>query len=209
MIGIYQKFIKPVIDYLLAVTGSIVSIPLLILIYIFYLFNGVKGFFFLQKRIGQNDHPFLLYKIKTLKDDPTGQKPDKERKLWFSDFLRKTSIDELPQLLNILKGEMSFIGPRPLLPEYLDLYNERQRKRHQVKPGITGLAQINAGKVKNWQERLELDVQYVENLSFTLDLKIMLKTVLVLFRGRNLYELDEPFEGNEVGGQRSEIGSRI
>jgi undecaprenyl phosphate N,N'-diacetylbacillosamine 1-phosphate transferase len=195
--GIYQKFIKPVIDYLLAVTGSIVFIPLLILIYIFYLLNGVRGFFFLQKRIGQNDHPFLLYKIKTLKDDPSGVKPDKERKLWFSDFFRKTSIDELPQLLNILKGEMSFIGPRPLLPEYLDLYNERQIKRHQVKPGITGLAQVNAGKVKNWQERLEMDVQYVEQVSFLLDLKILLKTIFVIFSGRNLYHLDQPFTGNE------------
>jgi lipopolysaccharide/colanic/teichoic acid biosynthesis glycosyltransferase len=193
----YPEIIKPTIDLMGGLFFGLIFLPVVILMAIFYLFNGITKFIFIQERIGKDGNPFKIYKIKTLKDDPTGVKLDEERKYWFSDFLRKASIDELPQLINILKGEMSFIGPRPLLPEYLDLYNERQRKRHQVKPGITGLAQVNAGKVKNWQERLELDVKYVEQVSLLLDLKIMLKTAVVIFSGRNLYHLDQPFTGNE------------
>lgn len=184
-------------DFIFAFFIIIPLLPLFLLIILFYFLNGVSNFLFLQKRIGRHNHEFIIYKFKTYKTDLSSQKSLDERKYWFTDILRRTSIDELPQLINILKGEMSFVGPRPLLPEYLNLYSERQRKRHQVKPGITGLAQVNADKVKNWEKRLEYDVQYVENLSFLLDLKIIRKTIELILSKRNLQDLDKPFQGNE------------
>ena len=193
----YKEILKPLIDYIAAFFLLIITFPFFLLIIFFYLFNGINDFLFFQLRIGRNDREFVLYKFKTYKTDLSLQKSLEEREYWFTDLFKKTGVDELPQLINILKGEMSFIGPRPLLPEYLSLYDEIQRKRHYVKPGITGLAQVNSDKIKNWQKRFELDVEYVEKISFTLDFKILLKTVHLIFTNRDIEELDKPFTGNE------------
>ncbi|WP_299452564.1 sugar transferase [uncultured Microscilla sp.] len=153
---------------------------------------------FLQKRIGYQNQPFYIIKLKTMRDlrDEEGNLlPDKQRVTIIGRFLRKTSLDELPQLINILKGDMCLVGPRPLLPEYLPLYTPQQLKRHSVKPGITGWAQVNGRNSLTWQQKFELDLWYVENRSFRLDLKILWLTFLNIFRKRDGDELAEKFNG--------------
>ena len=140
---------------------------------------------FTQERPGKDGKPFVMYKFRTMTDErgPEGELlPDEERLVGFGKFLRSTSIDELPELLNVLKGDMSLVGPRPLLKRYLPLYSERQARRHEVKPGITGWAQVNGRNALSWDEKFELDVWYVENQSFLLDMKILVKTVLQVVR---------------------------
>ncbi|EAY29176.1 sugar transferase [Microscilla marina] len=153
---------------------------------------------FLQERIGYQNQPFYIIKLKTMRDlrDEQGNLlPDKQRVTTIGKFLRKTSLDELPQLINILKGDMRLVGPRPLLPEYLPLYTPQQLKRHSVKPGITGWAQVNGRNSLTWQQKFELDLWYVENRSFRLDLKILWLTFLNIFRKRDGDELAEKFNG--------------
>jgi lipopolysaccharide/colanic/teichoic acid biosynthesis glycosyltransferase len=136
---------------------------------------------FRQKRIGLDEKPFSILKFRTMRDarDGSGRLlPDAQRLTSLGDFLRKTSLDELPQLFNILRGDMSLVGPRPLLPEYLPFYTARERSRHTVRPGLTGLAQVSGRHLLSWDERLELDARYVERLSAGLDARILLKTVL-------------------------------
>ncbi|MDX1428381.1 MAG: sugar transferase, partial [Salegentibacter mishustinae] len=136
--------------------------------------------FFFQKRPGKNGRIFNIIKFKTMtdeKDENGNLLPDEKRLTAVGKFVRKTSIDEIPQLINVLKGNMSLIGPRPLLPQYLPLYSERQRKRHDVKPGITGWAQVNGRNAISWTKKFEYDVWYVENLSFGLDVRIIFKTI--------------------------------
>jgi undecaprenyl phosphate N,N'-diacetylbacillosamine 1-phosphate transferase len=145
--------------------------------------------FFTQKRPGLNDKIFLLVKFKTMRDDvdQNGELlPDAERLTWIGELVRKTSMDEIPQLLNILKGDMSFIGTRPLLVEYLPLYSHEQSKRHQATPGITGWAQINGRNTISWQKKFEYDVWYVENQSFLLDLKIIFMTIFKVFKAEGI-----------------------
>ena len=141
---------------------------------------------FKQKRPGKNEKEFTLYKFRTMNDkrDDKGELlPDDERLTKFGLFLRSTSLDELPELINIIKGDMSFVGPRPLLTEYLDLYNERQKHRHDVRPGLTGLAQVNGRNLLEWEKRFGYDIEYVNNVSFKEDVKIVFKTIsLVLNR---------------------------
>jgi len=154
--------------------------------------------FFLQERIGYQNRPFKIIKFKTMRDlrDTNGELlPDAQRLTRWGNFLRKTSIDELPQIINILKGDMRLVGPRPLLPEYLPLYSKRQLKRHEVKPGITGWAQINGRDALSWQEKFELDIWYVENRSFWLDVKILWLTFLKVFRKNDGDVLPEKFNG--------------
>lgn len=154
--------------------------------------------FFLQKRIGYQNKPFYIFKLKTMRDlrDVNGRLlPDEKRVTVVGRFLRKTSLDELPQILNILKGDMRLVGPRPLLPEYLPLYSPQQLKRHSVKPGITGWAQVNGRNSLTWQEKFELDLWYVENKSWKLDLKIIWLTVVNIFRKHDGDELAEKFNG--------------
>ncbi len=156
--------------------------------------------FFTQERIGKNEKPFLMYKYKTMQNlyDTEGNLlPDAQRITWIGFFLRKTSFDELPQLLNILKGDMNFVGPRPLPPQYLPHYSPEQRKRHLVKGGITGLAQVKGGNHLNWQKRFELDVWYVENRTFWLDLYIIWLTFGKFFWRNDANVEVEPFKGNE------------
>ncbi|MCO5235625.1 MAG: sugar transferase [Chitinophagaceae bacterium] len=176
----YRRIIKPAADFtvafLLFVILSPVFITLVILLWIYYRGNP----FFLQRRIGYNEKPFSIYKFKSMKDlyDEEGVRlPDHLRLTKLGKWIRKSSLDELPQLINIIKGDMSFIGPRPLPVRFLPYYAERERKRHLSKPGITGLAQVSGRNHLPWDERLELDVKYVENISFRMDVIILINTI--------------------------------
>lgn len=175
----YVNLFKNIIDFFIAIIGLIILSPFfLIILFILMLINNGSPFF-LQKRPGKNRKIFKIIKFKTMTDrkDAFGNLlPMGERITPFGNFLRKTSLDEMPQLLNIIKGDMSIVGPRPLLEQYLPLYTERQNRRHNVKPGITGWAQINGRNQVTWKEKFEMDIWYVENISFKTDISIMLKT---------------------------------
>jgi lipopolysaccharide/colanic/teichoic acid biosynthesis glycosyltransferase len=179
----YQKYIKRLFDIILSSVLILFLFPLMILIFfLVWIFIGFPIFF--QKRPGLNDKIFILYKFKSLYDADKNFSEEK-RQNKFGDFLRKTGLDELPQLFNVLKNDMSFVGPRPLLIEYLNKYTPYEKKRHLVKPGITGLAQISPepSGIKSWNKSIKLDIFYVNNVSFFLDLEILFKTVvLVLFK---------------------------
>ena len=185
----YRNILKPLCDFLLALSLIIVLSPLLVLILLLlYVFNQ-KNVFFFQDRPGKNEKVFRIVKFKTMTDqrDDFGQLlPDGLRLTKMGKFIRKTSLDELPQLINVLKGDMSFIGPRPLLVSYLPLYNEVQKKRHLIKPGITGWAQVNGRNTISWEKKFEYDVWYVDHLSFLLDLKIILLTVKKVIKSEGI-----------------------
>ncbi|MDO4229001.1 MAG: sugar transferase [Capnocytophaga sp.] len=176
----YKYYIKRIIDFFAALFGLIVLSPIFIVVMIGLFFaNDGKPFFF-QKRPGLYHRVFKIIKFKTMNDkkDENGKLlPDAERLTKIGSFVRKTSLDEIPQLINVLKGDMSLVGPRPLLVKYLPYYTKRERLRHSVRPGITGLAQVNGRNNVTWDDKLEMDVQYVENLSFSNDIKIILKTI--------------------------------
>jgi lipopolysaccharide/colanic/teichoic acid biosynthesis glycosyltransferase len=173
-------------DILFAFILLIVAlIPIFIIIILLYFKHGASEVFFMQYRPGRNEKIFRLIKFKTMnnKCDASGNiLPDAERLTSIGRFIRKTSLDELPQLINVLKGDMSLVGPRPLLVEYLPLYNEHQKRRHEVKPGITGWAQVNGRNAISWQEKFDLDVWYVDHCSFSLDMKILWLTILKVFK---------------------------
>lgn len=176
----YKNYIKRFFDFVIAFVGLIILSPLFIVVMIGLSFANQGKPFFFQARPGKNERIFKIIKFKSMNDktDAKGNLlPDAERLTPMGAFVRKTSLDEIPQLINVLKGDMSLIGPRPLLVRYLPYYKEREKIRHTVRPGITGWAQVNGRNTINWDERLELDVQYVENLSFTKDLTIILKTI--------------------------------
>ncbi len=176
----YKRYIKRILDFLIALVGFTVVSPIFLFVTFFlWIVNNGKPFFF-QKRPGQNERIFSIIKFKTMNDkkDVHGNLlPDEQRMTKIGTFVRKTSLDEIPQLLNVIKGDMSLIGPRPLLVEYLPLYNTQQKRRHNVRPGITGWAQINGRNSITWQKKFELDVWYVDNISFLLDIQIILKTI--------------------------------
>ncbi len=180
----YKLFFKSVFDFFAALFGLILLSPILILVTVgLFIANNGKPFF-LQLRPGKNEKLFKIIKFKTMNErkDATGKLlPDAERLTTVGQFVRKTSLDEIPQLLNVLKGDMSLIGPRPLLPQYLPLYSEEQKKRHQVKPGITGWAQVNGRNAISWEQKFEYDVWYVTQCSFVLDIKIVLMTLKKVF----------------------------
>lgn len=199
----YKHFIKPFFDCLSAAIGLVLLSPLFILVTIFLAFaNGGKPFFF-QLRPGKNGKIFKIVKFKTMNDkkDANGKLlPDAERLTKIGAFVRRTSLDEIPQLINVVKGDMSIIGPRPLLTHYLHLYNDFQNRRHEVKPGITGWAQVNGRNAISWDQKFAYDVWYVDNISFTLDVKILLKTVIKVIKSDGINAADaatiEPFDGN-------------
>ena len=186
----YKHFFKRVIDFLGALVLLIVLSPLFIFVTIWLHFaNKGAGAFFFQERPGKDERIFKVIKFKSMTDerDADGNLLDDELRLTKAGlFVRTTSMDELPQLINILKGDMSFIGPRPLLPRYLPYYTERERLRHTVRPGMTGLAQVNGRNKMDWDSRLELDAQYVENLSFVNDVKIVFKTIVNVIKKKDI-----------------------
>lgn len=183
-VNMYRSFLKRVIDFLFALVALILLLPLLILVVLgLIIANQGKPFFF-QLRPGKDGKIFKIVKFKTMNDqrDRNGDLlPDAERLTVIGAFVRKTSIDEIPQLINVLKGDMSIIGPRPLLVDYLPLYNEFQMSRHDVRPGITGWAQVNGRNAISWNQKFEYDVWYVNNVSFLLDLRIFLLTIKKVF----------------------------
>ncbi|QPH88488.1 undecaprenyl phosphate N,N'-diacetylbacillosamine 1-phosphate transferase [Campylobacter concisus] len=176
----YRNFLKRVIDILGALFLLILTSPIIIATAIFVYFKVSRDVIFTQERPGFNEKIFKIYKFKTMSDerDTNGELlPDEQRLGRFGKLIRSLSLDELPQLFNVLKGDMSFIGPRPLLVEYLPIYNETQKHRHDVRPGITGLAQVNGRNAISWEKKFEYDVYYAKNLSFMLDVKIALQTI--------------------------------
>ncbi len=188
--------LKSLADYFFAILILFLSSPIFIIIYILIRFNLGKPVFFKQLRPGLNGKVFNLIKFRTMtfKKDKYGNLLDDNYRLnSLGNFLRKTSIDELPSLINVLKGEMSIIGPRPLLVEYLNFYSDEQHKRHLVKPGLTGFAQINGRNAISWEEKFQYDIFYVENISFLLDIKIFFLTILTLIKRNGINTKDGKF----------------
>jgi lipopolysaccharide/colanic/teichoic acid biosynthesis glycosyltransferase len=185
----YRNFFKRLIDLLMSILGLIVLSPVLLVVIIFLIIaNDGKPFFF-QRRPGKNGKIFMLVKFKTMNDrrDKNGDLlPDEQRLTKTGRFVRKTSLDEIPQLINVFKGDMSLIGPRPLLVEYLPLYNSFQSRRHEVRPGITGWAQVNGRNAISWEKKFELDVWYADHLSLSLDIKIFVLTIKKVFKSEGI-----------------------
>lgn len=201
----YKNIFKRLFDFLAAFAGLLILSPVFIVVTIgLSIANSGKPFFF-QTRPGKNARLFRIIKFKTMndkKDAQGGLLPDAQRLTKIGSFVRKTSLDEIPQLINVLKGEMSLIGPRPLLPEYLPLYSPEQYRRHEVRPGITGWAQVNGRNAISWQQKFEYDVWYVDHLSFALDLRILFLTLkkVVVSEGINTdgQATTERFKGNAI-----------
>ena len=200
---IYKRIIKLVFDFCFAFVLLSILMPI-ILVLLFFLFLQNNGSpFFSQIRPGKHGKLFTIYKLKTMRDTRDDQGvllPDNHRITPLGKIIRKSSLDELPQFWNVLKGDMSFVGPRPLLPEYLPLYNKKQKNRHNLKPGITGLAQVKGRNTISWQQKFEYDLWYIENQSFILDLKILLFTVGKIFKTQQVnasgLNTMERFNGN-------------
>ncbi|MGN6194119.1 MAG: sugar transferase [Ginsengibacter sp.] len=201
----YQFVIKRILDIILAIVGFLLISPFFIIItIILFIANSGRPFFF-QRRPGLHGKIFKVIKFKTMNDkrSRTGNLlPDEQRLTAVGNLIRKSSLDELPQLLNVIKGDMSLIGPRPLLVDYLPLYNEIQKKRHCVKPGITGWAQVNGRNTISWQQKFEYDVWYVDHLSFMLDIRIIFLTLKKVFKSEGISSASsatmERFTGNRI-----------
>ena len=200
----YKNFFKPTLDFLVAFIGLLVLSPIFLFVMIaLTIANNGKPFFF-QKRPGKNEKIFSIIKFKSMNDRKDAQGnllPDAQRLTKIGSFVRKTSLDEIPQLINVLKGDMSMIGPRPLLIQYLPLYSPQQKRRHEVRPGITGWAQVNGRNAISWAQEFEYDVWYVDNVSLTLDFKIGLMTIMKIFKREGISSdtsvTMEAFRGNE------------
>lgn len=181
----YKSYFKRAIDFSLSLFGLIITSPIFIFVIFLIKFGMRSTVFFFQERPGKNAKIFRVIKFKTMTDerDQEGKLlPDEKRLTSIGKFIRSTSLDELPQLINVLKGDMSLIGPRPLLVKYLPLYSEFQFRRHEVRPGITGWAQVNGRNSIAWSKKFELDIWYVENMSFAIDLKIIFLTIKKVFK---------------------------
>ncbi len=198
----YTKIIKPFFDFSIAFISLLFLSPIFLIVTIsLFIANNGKPFFF-QKRPGKKEKIYRIIKFKTMTDatDSNGKiLPDKQRLTSIGQFVRKTSLDEIPQLINVIKGDMSLVGPRPLLPEYLPLYNTQQKKRHLVLPGITGWAQVNGRNAISWEQKFEYDVWYVKRQSFLLDVKILFRTVKKVLISEGVSQEGEatiqPFKG--------------
>lgn len=196
--------LKRLFDIVASFTGLLILSPILFVLVLVVKLKHGSPIFFKQTRPGKGGEPFRFYKFRTMTnemDEEGNLLPDADRLINFGSFLRKTSLDELPSLFNVIKGDMSLVGPRPLLMQYLPLYNEFQNRRHEVKPGITGWAQINGRNALSWPKKFELDVWYVDNQSFWLDLKILFLTVYKVFKREGISAEGEatmkPFRGNQ------------
>lgn len=201
---IYSHIFKRFLDLILASIGFIVLFPVFIIVWIVLLYKNNGKAFFYQERPGKNERIFKIIKFKTMNDktDANGELlPAIERLTKAGIFVRKYSLDEIPQLLNVIKGDMSLIGPRPLLIRYLPRYNAFQKQRHNIKPGITGWAQVNGRNAISWEQKFEYDVWYVNNLSFLLDIKIIFLTIIKIFKKEGVYnkenEIVPDFTGTE------------
>lgn len=199
----YKFFLKRVIDFLIALIALILLSPVFIAITILLYFANQGKPFFVQARPGLNEKIFNIIKFKTMndkKDDEGNYLPDSERLTPVGSFIRQTSLDELPQLINVLKGDMAIIGPRPLLPQYLSLYNESQKRRHNIRPGITGWAQVNGRNAISWKMKFELDIWYVDNVSFATDCRVMFLTLKKVIKREGINQAQqatvEAFTGN-------------
>lgn len=200
----YVSFFKRVLDLILSLMAIIILSPIVMFVFIVLTINNSGSPLFFQKRPGKYGKIFKVIKFKTMSDkkDIEGNLlPDSDRLTKLGMLIRKTSLDELPQLINVIKGDMSLIGPRPLLPEYLPLYNDQQKQRHNVKPGITGWAQVNGRNAISWEKKFELDVWYVKNMCFILDVKIFFKTILKVFKSEGINMENQitttQFKGND------------
>ena len=197
------RFYKTIFDRLMAFFIMILFFPLVLLVSFLLILQNNGSPFFSQSRPGKHGKLFTIYKLKTMRDtrsDSGDLLPDKQRTTPIGSIIRKLSLDELPQLWNILKGDMSFVGPRPLLPEYLPLYNKEQEKRHEVKPGITGWAQVNGRNTISWKQKFDYDLWYIQHQSFILDIKILGMTLTKVFKTKDVNATGqitmEPFNGN-------------
>ncbi len=209
--GPYRRYFKRPIDFVLSLVAITILSPILLLIALLVRIKLGSPVIFKQQRPGMNEKIFTLYKFRTMTDerDEKGELlPDEMRLRDFGKFLRASSLDELPELFNILKGDMSIVGPRPLLIEYLPLYSAHQRRRHEVRPGLTGWAQVNGRNAIGWEEKFNYDVEYVDNLSFFLDVKIIFLTIMKVLKREGINQEGratmEPFRGNQQAGQLHE-----
>lgn len=199
---IYSSCGKRLLDIFVSFSLLLLTSPILLIVSIVLAFINNGKILFLQKRPGWREQPFYIIKFKTMRDafDSNGNAlPDKDRITKIGSLVRKLSIDELLQLINVIKGEMSLIGPRPLLMKYLPLYSDFQKRRHEVRPGITGWAQVNGRNTLSWQDKFRYDVEYVDNISFGLDIKIFWLTIVKVFKSEGINQSEErpmtPFEG--------------
>ncbi len=202
--GIYRRFFKRPMDFFLSLTALIILSPVLVIIGLLVRIKLGSPVIFKQERPGLNEKIFTMYKFRTMteeKDENGKLLPNKKRLTKFGKLLRATSLDELPELFNVLKGDMSLIGPRPLLTEYLPLYNEHQKHRHDVRPGISGLAQINGRNAITWEEKFDYDVEYVKNISLKLDCTIIFQTFLKVIKREGINSSEfvtmKKFKGTE------------
>lgn len=196
----YQKYFKRMLDIILSLIAIIVLSPIMLIVAIVVRINLGSPIIFKQQRVGLNEEIFTLFKFRSMKNevDEYGELlPNEKRLTNFGKKLRSTSLDELPELINILKGDMSIIGPRPLLTEYLDRYSEEQRKRHNVRPGLTSLSAVNGRANLSWEEKFEMDVWYVNNISFLLDCKIFIKTFATVLKRENISSDRGKFMGTD------------
>lgn len=200
----YKNYFKRAVDFFSALIGIIILSPVFLLVIIGLFFANQGKPFFFQSRPGKNERIFKIVKFKTMNDKkaPNGNLlPDAERLTKIGSFVRKTSLDEIPQLINVLKGDMSLIGPRPLLIQYLPLYNDFQKRRHEVRPGITGWAQVNGRNAISWKQKFEYDIWYVDNLNWRLDVKILFLTIKKVFVREGISQEGQAttiyFKGNE------------
>lgn len=200
--GLYSKYIKRVFDFVLSLFALIVLSPLFLVVAILVRLKLGSPILFRQQRPGKDENIFTMYKFRTMtneKDENDELLSDEIRLTKFGKFLRSTSVDELPELINIIKGDMSIVGPRPLLVQYLPLYNNEQKHRHDVRPGLTGLAQVSGRNAIAWDDKFYYDIQYIKRLTFLIDCKIVLKTFMLVFRRKGICSQKcatmEPFAG--------------
>jgi len=201
---VYKKFGKRFFDISLSLFLILIFSPIMLVVFLILIFSNHKPVIFIQKRPGYNEQIFKLYKFATMNNNRDLNNillADKDRITNLGNWLRKTSLDELPQLFNVLIGDMSFVGPRPLLVEYLDKYNTEQKRRHTVKPGITGYAQVNGRNNISWQKKFELDIYYVNKINFLLDVRILISTLIKVFKKEDIsktgFVTTDKFLGNE------------
>ena len=205
----YRKYIKRLLDFILSLFAIIILSPVLLIVALLIRIKLGSPVIFKQKRPGLNEKIFTLYKFRTMtdaKDEHGNLLPDEIRLTKFGKLLRSTSLDELPELFNILKGDMSIVGPRPLLVNYLPFYSDVEKHRHDVRPGLTGWAQVNGRNFLNWDYRLEKDVEYVNNISFLFDIKIIVNTILIVLKKSDIATDTRTVESNFAEERKAKLG---